>query len=239
MRYLSLLVLLLGTSVAFADLPKVSVNGPSVVEPGQLIVLKAVGDATNYLWIPDSDLGQILQCSPSTIGMASPRLGIHKVLLIGSNDKGEMSFSTHVLKIEKPTDPVTPPPTDPTDPKPPVDPKPVIDYANLHRLSVEGAKKLNDPVTSLQMQNTLNRILPDLVKASSVESAKKLTTINVENILLMRDSSARRLDWVSSWRKPIFEELSKYQFKNTTDYANAVKAIASGLTNTPFCIDCK
>ncbi len=222
----------LGASIAYAEPPKVSINGPSTVEPGQLVVLTAVGEATNYLWIPDSSLGQVLQCNPTTIGIATPRLGVHKVILVGSNEKGEMSFSTHVLSIEKQN-----PNPDP-DPKP--DPKPptVGDYANLHKLSLEGAKQANDPVTALQLQTNLNRLLPELVKASSIDLAKQMVTSNVEATLLFRSGVSKTANWVSTWRKPLFEELRKYEFKSTTDFANAIKAIASGITNTPLCIEC-
>jgi hypothetical protein len=235
MRTLVFLLALLSSVTCFAEPPKVGVNGPTVIEPGQLIVLTATGDATNFLWIPDPDLGQVLQCSPKTIGMASPRLGVHKVLLVGSNDKGEMSFSTHVLKIEKPG---TPPPTDPVDPPPPVNP-PTLDYSALHKLSYDGALKANDPVTAAQLQNSLNVLLPQLVRASNVDVAKQLVTNSVETTLLYRNDVSKKTMWATTWRRPIFEELKKFQFKDTTEYSQAIKAIASGLTNTPFCADCK
>lgn len=240
MRFVSLLILALGATFCYAEPPKVSVSGPSSVEPGQLIVLTAIGEgASNYLWIPDADLGQVLQCNPQTIGMASPRIGVHKVILVASSDKGEMSFVTHVLKIAKPDVPEDPKPDPkPDDPKPdPPAPGPGVDYTNIHKISMEGAAKVNDPQTAQQIQLNLNRVLPDLAKAATVDEAKIQVTKTIEAVLLFRGN--KKTEWAENWRKPIFYEISKYTFKSPLEYSNAVKAFASGLTNSPLCIDCK
>ena len=240
MRFISLLILALGATFCYADPSKVVVNGPSKAEPGQLIVLSAESPDkdTNYLWIPDSALGQVLQCNPSTIGMATPRVGIHKVIVVGSNTKGEMSYVVHVINIERPIEPEPDPvPDDPTpDPKPPVPNPP--SFQDLYEVSKDGADKVNDPTTRSTLQNNLNRILPDIVKASSVDEAKKLVTNTVEAVLLLRTSPSRDALWFMSWRKPLFDKISKIEFKNTTEYSNAIKVVINGLSGAPLCIDC-
>lgn len=236
--YSLLLVGILAVS-SIAAPPKITISGPSEVEPGQLVVLTVVGEgAKSYLWIPDAALGQVLQCNPETIGLASPRIGVHKILVVASNETGEMDFSTHVLTIKKPDEPVPEPKPDPNPDDPPPNPEPPTSFQKIYDLSKAGAIKLNDGQTARDLQHNLNRILPNLVKANSVDDAKKEVSRTIENVLLLRSGQSRFVQWAEDWRKPIIAELNKLTFKSTQDYSNAVKAMIDGLSGAPLCIDC-
>lgn len=229
---LALLILLCLPSMVLADLPKLKVVGPSEAEPGQLVVLSVESDGTNFLWIPDASIGQILQCNPKTIGLATPRLGTHKLIVIASNDKGEMSFVTHAITIRT----VTPTP----DPSPNPPQQGDIDYAVFRTIGQKAVVKLNDPNTALQLKNALNRIYPSLLTMPSVDDAKLAVTKTIESVLMLRTGANKNTDWVGEWRVPLNTEHLKNKYTLQT-YALAVKAMAEGLevTNASECVDCQ
>ncbi len=224
----------LSTSV-LADLPSLKVIGPSEAEPGQLIVLSAESDGTNFLWIPDASLGQVLQCNPKQIGMATPRTGIHKVVVVASNDKGEMAFTTHVVVIKGAT-PV--PPTDPVKPTDPV--QPVKDFAEFTNLSKKSVATLKDNPTALQLKNALTRVYPELLKLQNVTEAKQMVTKTIQDVLLLRTGASKDVPWLSGWREPLFVLVEKYNFTNVKEYAESIKATMEGLevTANTVCVDC-
>lgn len=226
----------LSTSV-LADLPSLRVLGPSEAEPGQLIVLSAESDGTNFLWIPDASLGQVLQCNPKQIGMATPRVGIHKVIVVASNDKGEMAFTTHVVVIKG----ATPIPPDPTDPVKPVDPvQPIKDFAEFTNLSRKSVSTLKDNPTALQLKNALSRVYPELLKLQNATEAKQMVTKTIQDVLLLRTGASKDVPWLSGWREPLFVLVEKYNFIDVKDYAESVKATMEGLevTANTVCVDC-
>jgi hypothetical protein len=221
-----------------ADLPLLKVNGPSEAEPGQLIVLSAESDGTYFLWIPDASLGQVLQCNPKQIGMATPRVGIHKVVVVASNDKGEMAFTTHVVVIKSLT-PVTPIP--PTDPVKPVDPvQPIKDFAEFTNLSKKSVATLKDNPTALQLKNALSRVYPELLKLQNVTEAKQMVTKTIQDVLLLRTGTSKDVPWLSGWREPLFLLVEKYKFFTVKEYADSIKATMEGLevTTNTVCIEC-
>jgi len=223
----------LSTSV-LADLPSLKVLGPSEAEPGQLIVLSAESDGTNFLWIPDASLGQVLQCNPKQIGMATPRVGIHKVVVVASNDKGEMAFTTHVVVIKGST-PVPPDPVKPVDPTPPIK-----DFAEFTNLSKKSVSTLKDNPTALQLKNALSRVYPELLKLQNVTEAKQMVTKTIQDVLLLRTGTSKDVPWLSGWREPLFVLVEKYKFSTVKEYADSIKATMEGLevTTNTVCIEC-
>lgn len=236
MRLLSLIFTLCLSMVALADLPTLKVVGPSESVPGQLVVLSVESDGANFVWIPDAAIGQILQCNPKTIGLATPNIGVHKIIVVASNDKGEMSFVTHALTIKNPGGVIPPKPDDPV-----VNP-PSKDYTEFKDISQKAVVELKDNPTALQLRNGLNRLIPDLLKLNTVDEAKLEVTKLVESVFLLRVGDSRSKDWLNKWRVPINVTYEKYKFSSVKDYVEAVKMIAEGLevtTNTvPICPTC-
>ncbi len=212
-----------------ADLPSLKVLGPSEAEPGQLIVLSAESDGANFLWIPDASLGQVLQCNPKQIGMATPRVGIHKVVVVASNDKGEMAFTTHVVVIKSGT------PVSPTDPV-----EPIKDFAEFTNLSKKSVATLKDNPTALQLKNALSRVYPELLKLQNVTEAKQMVTKTIQDVLLLRTGASKDVPWLSGWREPLFVLVEKYNFTDVKNYAESIKATMEGLqvTANTVCVDC-
>lgn len=239
MRFISLILALCLSTSVLADLPLLKVNGPSEAEPGQLIVLTAESDSANFLWIPDASLGQVLQCNPKQIGMATPKTGVHKVIVVASNDKGEMAFTTHVVVIKSST-PVTPTP-DPVDPVKPVDPKPPVkDFAEFTNLSKKSVATLKDNPTALQLKNNLTRVYPELLKFQTVAEAKQLVTKTIQDTLLLRTGTSKDVPWLSGWREPLLTLVEKYNFTTVKEYADCIKATVDGLevTANTVCLEC-
>lgn len=94
----------------------VSVEGVDAAQPGELVILKAAGNATKYKWAPQPGLKVHTGCKNKDIAFATTVEGPVHIMLSGTDATGEIESYLHTVMIGK-----APPPT-PVDPPKPVDP---------------------------------------------------------------------------------------------------------------------
>lgn len=220
-------LLLAGVAMAQAD---AVIEGPSESQAGNLVVLSSQGsvaDATKWI-VPPSLAGRSIQFGDQ-IAFAVRESGefVFHLVAVHSSEVVDIDVATHAVVI---TDGFgDPPPTDPGqpgDPGEPPDQQPPGDFAELRKLSQQGAVRANDPVTASKLAAALAEI--DVQPLPQMQAAVRAA---VEAVLLSREGESRQRDWLGEWRRPVNEWLAAQSASIDTaeKYAAALTAIADGL----------
>ncbi len=231
-----MLVCLLLLSSSLLAAPTAIIEGPATTLAGQLTILSAEkSTAHNVMWIVSKSLGDTLTCdNQRKLALATPNLGKHQVILVASDETGEMHYTIHTLEV------VTslPTPEKPDEPTPPTPPTPPANYQAVEQASRTGANNLQDRITTESLVNTIRGNIATL-KDSNLEIAKAKMVLAIEGCLLQRSGTSLSKDWLNLWRKPVNAVLQQYSFTTTSQYLEAMEASAKGLATSAFCLECR
>lgn len=225
-----MLVCLLLLSSSLLAAPTAIIEGPATTLAGQLTILSAEkSTAHKVLWIVSKSLGDTLTCdNQRKLALATPTLGKHQVILVASDETGEMHYTIHTIEVV----------TSITPEKPEPPPPPPANYQAVEEASKQGANTLQDTTTTQSLVNTIRGNIATL-KDSTLDVAKAKMVLAIEACLLQRAGASLSKDWLNLWRKPVNAVLQQYQFTTTSQYLEAMEASAKGLENSTFCLNCK
>jgi hypothetical protein len=211
----SLLFLALLASQACGQITAV-IEGPSIVQPGELAVLnssKSVGD--NHKWItPDSLSVAQSGCDAinSQVFFATPRPGKYTFILIVADKSASIEFARHEVEVK-----------DVAAPQPPVNDD--GEFALLKSMSKANSLRLNDEVTRKALHTALKKItLPSTLPEAQAQFIKA-----IEDVLLDRQRPQRNAEWSAAWRQPNNEFIKRANITDVKTYFKAVTAIIQGL----------
>lgn len=213
----SLLIVFLLASHGLAQTTAV-IEGPSVVQPGELAVLnssKSVGD--NHKWIaPDNLSVAQAGCSAidSQIFFATPRPGKYTFILIVTDKSANIEFAKHDVVVKDIAAPPSPPQVD-------------EDFNLLRSLSKANSLKLNDEVTRKALHTALKNFLLNF--PSTMSDAKLQFVKTIEDVLLDRQRPNRNAEWSLVWRSPNNDFIKNANISDVKTYFQAVTAIVQGL----------
>ena len=225
-------VALLCTSLFGAE---AKISGPSTANVGDLVVISAkdsVGKA--FRWVMPERI-QTLSCSDLEFGFASGTPGVYSFTLIAADtDDTEqpIAIATHTVRVGGA---VVPPPVipDPDEPTPPPS-----DLEELRKLSKESAARLADSATARGLSTTIQSKASEIAamcqagQCPTLDGAKRLMVIAIENHLLARSGNSRNVNWADGWRVPINDALKALNTSTVDAYLTAMRAIAVGLSES-------
>jgi hypothetical protein len=227
-------VALLCTSALGAE---AKISGPNTAKTGDLVVISAKESSGKaFKWIMPQDI-QTLSCSDLEFGFASGTPGVYTFTLIAADTEGtgdQIAVASHTVRVGGAVDPAPEP--EPEQP-PPDEPTPGL-FEALRKLSQESAAKLSDKTTATGLAETI-RAKADEIEAMcergqcpTLDGAKRLMVIAIENRLLARSGVSRNVNWADGWRVGINAELKASNTQTVALYLAAMRAVALGLTQS-------
>jgi hypothetical protein len=231
---LRLLAILLLCSSSFAAEAKIS--GPNTAKTGDLVVISAkesTGKA--FKWLMPSNI-QTLSCSDLEFGFASGTPGVYTFTLIAADtesDGNQIAVASHTVRVGGAAEP---PPVEP-EPEEPEEPTPGL-FEALRKLSQESAARLNDKTTATGLAETIRAKADEIERmceagqCPTLDGAKRLMVIAIENRLLARSGVSRNVNWADGWRVGINAELKASNTQTVALYLAAMRAVALGLTQS-------
>ena len=234
----TLIAFLLLTIPAFAQELKAAIKGPATALAGTLVFLsheESTGE--NKVWIIPDELKSASASCGSNIFFSIPTPGKYQFGLIVANKQAEIAYSWHTIIVTGSIAP-SPTPTPPATPGPspgPINPSPVNpppSFESIRLTSRAAVDTLQDPSTTSLLASSLTNVLPKL--PSYLPDAKGLVTSTIETCFAMREPMSRKKNWLSVWRIPIDQEMSKANPQTTDEYRECLKAVIRGL-----CVDGK
>jgi hypothetical protein len=231
---LRLFAILLLCGSTFAAEAKIS--GPNTAKTGDLVVISAkesTGKA--FKWLMPSNI-QTLSCSDLEFGFASGTPGVYTFTLIAADtesDGNQIAVASHTVRVGGV---VEPPPVEP-EPEEPDEPTPGL-FEALRKLSQESATRLNDKTTATGLAETIRAKADEIERmceagqCPTLDGAKRLMVIAIENRLLARSGVSRNVNWADGWRVGINAELKASNTQTVALYLAAMRAVALGLTQS-------
>lgn len=225
------LVALLACSCLGAE---AKISGPNTARTGDLVVISAkesTGKA--FKWIMPSNI-QTLSCSDLEFGFASGTPGVYTFTLIAADtesDGNQIAVASHTVRVGGAVDPVPEEPGEPEEPTPGL-------FEALRKLSQESAAKLNDKTTATGLAETIRAKADEIERmceagqCPTLDGAKRLMVIAIENRLLARSGTSRNVNWADGWRAPINGQLQASNTSTVALYLAAMRAAALGLTQS-------
>jgi hypothetical protein len=226
MKSLWLVALLACTSFA----AEAKISGPNTAKTGDLVVISAkesTGKA--FKWVMPQNI-QTLSCSDLEFGFASGTPGVYSFTLIAADTddtENPIAIATHTVRVGGAVEP------DPEEPTPPSS-----DFEGLRKLSKESAARLADSATARGLSATIQAKATEIAamcqagQCPTLDGAKRLMVIAIENHLLARSGNSRNVNWADGWRVPINAELKRINTATVNDYLTAMRAIAVGLSES-------
>jgi hypothetical protein len=179
---------------------------------------------------------QTLSCSDLEFGFASGTPGVYTFTLIAADtesDGNQIAVASHTVRVGGV---VEPPPVEP-EPEEPDEPTPGL-FEALRKLSQESATRLNDKTTATGLAETIRAKADEIERmceagqCPTLDGAKRLMVIAIENRLLARSGVSRNVNWADGWRVGINAELKASNTQTVALYLAAMRAVALGLTQS-------
>lgn len=119
-------------------------------------------------------------------------------------------------------------------PPPPVEPPTNPgNFADIAKVSRDGASSLNDPLTANRLVEALKAIQPKIASMETLQVAQSAVVLEIETVLRQRTGESRTKDWLGLWRRPLNNAIeaakASGRIKSPSDYAAVVAAMATGL----------
>jgi len=182
------------------------ISGPATAKTGDLVVINAkesTGKA--FKWVMPEGLAT-LSCSELEFGFASGTPGVYTFTLIAADTEGDgdkISVASHTVRVGGAVVDPDPKP-DPEEPTPPPS-----NLEELRKLSKESASRLADSTTAKGLSEAIQTEASRIAKmceqgqCPTLDGAKRLMVIAIENRLLARAGYSRNVNWTDGWRGPI------------------------------------
>lgn len=228
----SLLIVALFALSSFGAEAKIS--GPSEAQPGDLVVIsgkQSTGKA--FQWVMPAGM-QTLSCSELEFGFAVGESGVYSFTLIAADTddlQTPIAIATHTVRIGEVAEPVP-------DPEPDRPTPPPSNLEELRILSKESAAKLADQTTARGLSDTIQSKASEIAamcengQCPTLDGAKRLMVIAIENRLLARTGLSRNVNWADGWRVPINAGLRRLDTQTVAAYLTAMRAVAVGLSES-------
>ena len=216
---------------AMAD-AKAVITGPSVAQPGDLVVLdcKASVDRAVHKWIlPKGLQGRFIEIDSRLI-FATGTQGVYEVGLVVADKAPTVDYVMFEVVIGKSAPPPIDPPTDPPVP-PPADP---VTWDDVRKFSDTAAQAVDDPPTASKLSAALKALVPQLAAAPDKATATAMAAATIEAVLVARTGESLTKEWLGKWRLPVNEKLREAdvagRMPTQGEFSNAIAAVADGLS---------
>jgi len=216
--------------------PVARISGPTTVNAGDLAVMRSDGSAGKLKWllVPKNALDRTMEGSNGELAFASATPGTYTFILI-SVDGDKLAWAMHELQNGGGPGPgPTPPGPDPPGPTPPPDPpNPDDPFADLIRVSREGAAKV-DTINKAEEAGKLARATKAqaaAIMAGAYSSAKEIREAwrDANHQAIGFESTGKWLPWAEAVGNAIQGLDSSGKLKEYKSYAQAFEAVAKGL----------
>lgn len=215
------------------SLPKAVLEGPDTALAGDLVIVswgKSTGDAFRLVTPKSLDGKILINTTDKQLGFSTRTADEYTFMMIAVNKNLDIVYENKTITITSGIPPpVTPPPTNP----PPTNPPPVTGWDDLKQVSATGKQAVNDPDTAQKLAAGITAIVPALAAAPSIAEAAKISSFEVERILMLRSGDSLKKNWRELWRIPVNNKLNEATRANRllapADFAAAMQAAANGL----------
>ena len=228
----TLLIYLLLIAAAYGEAVAV-IDGPQEAKPGDLVVLSGKqSTGAGFRWISPQGV-QTLTCSELELAFAVGTPGRYTFWLIAADTEANIDYATWTVTVGTPRPPVPDPEPEPEPPDTPTDPPPVLQ--KLKEASRDSAASLADPTTAKALAAAI-RSVSSVIESecaqmqcpTTTEAIRRMSNA-IENVLALRRGPSLSKNWLDGWRRPINAALGQLGQVTSKDYAQAMRAIATGL----------
>lgn len=218
-------------------LPTAVLEGPDTALAGDLVIVswgKSTGDAFSLITPESLDGKLLINTTDKQLGFSTRVAADYTFMMIAVNSNLDIVHKSKTIRITSGIPPPVVPPITPPGPiTPPITPPPVSGWDDIKQVSAAGAQAINDPTTARKLAESITDIVPVLAAAPNMTEAAKISSFEVERVLMLRTGDSLKKNWREQWRIPINNKLNEATRANRllapSDFAAAMQAAANGL----------